>query len=230
MATLRLGDPERNSINDAFNRVLERASKNKPFPLKEDEIKNFGLSLLPHKAADAYKYLYENDRDLVRTVGYHPCFEIRSEPIDPSKSMERAVYSIELAGSGYIFPKNGLTVETTHPRYAEILAWADHYCEMDELVSKSLKTLYHVTASCSSAGQIKRVLQHEILRFLPENVSSSLAHAERRSRIPKDLNVSKEELETVANTLTIASLSCEEMVGVAATAARTFILSNKTGV
>lgn len=203
MPTKRLSDYDRTRIHRSFGAVSRRALNSKPFPLTEEEIPEFGISLLEPKVAECYTYLQEFGVDLVRVSAYHPDFRIRSD----TREFEVNMYRVSM-------PKDGLVVLENHPRYTEILAWAMHYHEIEKKVVSGNQYLRTVVNSCTSLGQIKRVLQDEIIRFVPERMQRHFAGAERQSRIPRGFTPDRERLEELANILAIGSLSPEEKPGV----------------
>ena len=209
MATLRLDDSERNCIINGFERVLERATNNKAIPLEKPDVWKFGLSLLPDKTAECYVYLREHNKKLTTQAGWRPSFHIK----DSTHDYEITVYDGKM-------PKEGLVVGDVHPAYKDMLDWASAYCELKEQVRKSNNIVRRIIGVCSSSGQIKRVMQPEILRFLPDHVMQSFGDAERQSRVPRELELHEGDLELLMNTLAIASLSPEDMPGLGASAER----------
>jgi hypothetical protein len=203
MGTLRLDDGERQNIINSFARILMRASNNKPFPMEKEEVWDFGLSLLEPKTVECYLYLRENNEKLVKSQNWHPTIELQDE-----------FYSYHVTFCDEGLPQNGLQVPHTHPKYAEIHDWVTHYCDMEEQIAKARKAVRRVIQVCSSAGQIKRVLQPEILRFIPSHVLDTLDDAERQSRIPRNLELHDGDLELIANTLAVGSLSPEDRAGI----------------
>ena len=209
MATIRLDDINRNNIINGFDNILERATNNKPFPLAKEDIWKFGLSLLPDKTAECYMYLREHNKQLTTATGWHPSFILK----DNEHTYEVTLYDGSL-------PRNGMEVGGLHPEFSSLHGWASQYCNLQSHVRKSSQIVRRIIRACSSSGQIKRVMQPEILRFLPDHILESFNEAERQSRIPRGLELHEGDLETLMNTLAIASLSPREIGGVGASAER----------
>lgn len=207
MPTIRLGDAERAQIRGAFHRIMKRATNNRPFPLTEEDFPEFGYSLLDPLLVIHYEYLRENAPELTTASGWRPDFKVRSKEF---------VYKINLERVS--MPKDGLLVPDAHPMQPEILEWAEHYYMMDQRVEYASKFLRGIVDTCSSTGQIRRVLSEDIIRFIPEYMQQAFKDAERRSRIPTNLCMDgfAEKLVDLADVLAIGSLSSEEQGGLCA--------------
>jgi len=202
MATLRLDDGQRNTIIGGFHSVIERATNNKAFPMAKEEVWEFGLSLLPEKTVEYYLYLREQALGLTSSQSWRPTFQLTTDH-----------HQYEFTFNEGELPKSKMVVGHKHPKYAEILDWAEHNCVLAEQVILAQRVVTRIINVCSSAGQIKRVMQPEILRFLPDHIMQSFSDAERQSRIPKNLELHEGDLELVANTLAIGALSLENQPG-----------------
>jgi hypothetical protein len=213
MPTLRLGDAERAEIKDAFRRVANRANNNKQFPLSEEDFPEFGYSLLEDRTRRHYEWLRDEAEDLTSAATWNPEFCIRDSEY---------LYGITLHGKPEL-PKEKLLLTEGHAMHPPILKWVQEQYAIEDQVSESMYYLSHIVANCLSTGQIKRVLQEEILRFLPKYMHQTFEGAERQSRIPRGLEYSKEKLEALANILALGSISPEERVGIDTTIDRTEI-------
>lgn len=204
MPTMRLGDGERSTIINAFGKVAKRATNSKIFPLVEDDFPEFGYSLLPYQVAEAYKFLKDNHDDLVNSSStFAPDFRIHSE--DHAYKVE--LYAEEL-------PCDGLIVPDSHPRYTELITWAQEYNSIIVRVSSAMHYLGGIINECSSMGQIRRVLSDEIIQFVPDYMQESFKDAERRSRIPKNVTLNADRHSELADILAIGSLSPENISGI----------------
>lgn len=210
MATLRLGDAERSNINNAFARVLERAQNNQKFPLEEEDIEDFGMSLLSDKAAECFSYLKEFEEDLVRTSSYNPNFKIRGSTFEYDISLWR----VEL-------PRDNLLVPEQHAAHAEILEWVTQYCIVQKDIADARDHVREIVAACSSVGQIKRIMQDEILRFVPQYMRETFGNAERRSRVPSGFEIEPDKLTHLSTVLALGTLSPESEGGVSTSVNRT---------
>lgn len=202
MATMRLGDVERGSIKSNFSTMLARANNNKSFPMEEDEIWDFGMSLLPVQTAEYYQYLRDHAKELTTEAGWNPEFGIRND---------EAKFSVTIYG--VTLPQEHLQLLDTHPRYAEILEWCEHRHVMSERIDDADYYMREVVDACSSVGQIKRLMPEDILRFVPSQMRDTFKHAERRSRVPRDFTPEPERAERLGQMLAIGSLSPENREG-----------------
>jgi len=203
---MRLGDHERSEIRSGFGRVAQRAKNNKVFPLVEEDFPEFGYSMLDPRIAGPYEFLREHASELTSAAAWNPDFKIRDAT---------HVYEIEV--HGVTLPKEHLLLPDNHPKHAVLIKWAKEQWDIDQRVSNALYYLHEIVETCSSTGQIKRVLQDEILRFVPEYMHQSLGNAERKSRVPAGLTVSPERLNDLANILALGSLSPKDRQGLSAT-------------
>ena len=208
MPTLRLGDSERQQIRIAFSNAMARGLNNKAFPLSEDDFPEFGYSLLTPAIADAYSYLHEHAHQLVRSSSYRPDFKIADE-----------VYRYGVNIRGVSMPMDGMEVPRSHPRYDEILDWTATYGDIQEKIVEAKSTVQEIVRASSSAGQIKRVMQEDILRFLPWHMQDSFNDAERRSRWPSGLQKTgmTQKLDQLGQMLALGAISPEQQPGIQAT-------------
>lgn len=215
MPTLRLGDQEKSDIKEAFHTATTKAKNNKPFPLTEADFPEFGYTLLSDETRLHYQWLRENNEDLTKVVSWGP--EVNLKNAD-------ALYEIALH-SGVSMPKDNLVVPETHPKYLEILEWAQFYCKTATRVRISNEYLSEIVNECCSTGQIRTVLRPEIMVFLPEHMMSSFGNAERKSRWPRGLATegAKEKLIELADVLALGALSPNKREGLNVTATRNAI-------
>lgn len=105
-------------------------------------------------------------------------------------------------------------MEETNLRYDEVWQWTRRYCEIYDRVKSASGFVTDVVEHCCTAGQIKRVMQDEILTFLPTYIRSSFNDAERQSRWPSSLpSDCWDDLKTLADTLALGSLSPKDLQG-----------------
>lgn len=200
MPTIRLSDPDRSQIEHEFNAVLFRALFNKPFPIEQDDIKEWGRSLLSQEEAKHWNWLREYRPELAREGGYW-----RGE-----FKLETRERIYELSADDNPMPFDGIFVPNDHKDYDDVLTWAIWYNETNEAVSTAQSWLSKCICHCHSVGQVKRVLGEEIIKFVPNSLRASLANSERQSRIPRGLNINKERHELLCNMLTLGSISPDE--------------------
>lgn len=209
MPTLRLGDRERAEIRSGFARVANRASNNKQFPLTEEDITEFGYSMLEPRIAKYYEFLRDEASDLTSAATWNPEFKVRGK---------EHVYEITL--HGVTLPKEGLLLTDDHAMYRPILVWAREQWDVELRIARAIGYLHEIVEKCSSTGQIKRVLQDEIIRFVPEYMQETFGYAERQSRVPAGLNIDKEKLNELANVLALGSISPDDREGIGTTVNR----------
>ena len=120
-------------------------------------------------------------------------------------------------------PSDNLLLPETHHRHAEILEWAIGYDRMNDRVRAAQSFLNNIVECCSSAGQIRRVLSDDILRFVPDYMQHTFKDAERKSRIPASLGMDgfAESIVELTDVLALGTLSPKNMVGIDASANRT---------
>ena len=212
MPTLRLGDTERSSIMSNFTRVLSRAANNKQFPLTEDDITEFGYSMLEPRIAKYYEFLRDEATDLTSASMWNPSFKVRDA---------EHVYVIAIHQE--TLPKDGLLLTDDHAMYGPILKWSQEQWAIENQITEAERYLYHVVENCCSMGQIYRVIPDDVLRFVPEYMQKSLRHAERRSRWPSSLENEPDKLNQLANALALGSISPDERVGIDTTLTRSTI-------
>ena len=216
MPTMRLGDNEHQQIYNSFKRVAKRANNNKVFPLVKDDFPEFGYSLLEPRIAERYIFLRNEAVALTSCESWNPSIYVNTKEYK---------YYITLASNTYIkMPLDDMVVPDTHPKYAKLLKWAEEQHAVETRVNLAMNDLETIVYSCSSVGQIKRVLQEDILCFIPDYMRSTFTHAERRSRIPAGLGADIKELarqlEEIAYVLALGSISPEKREGMDVTVKR----------
>lgn len=200
MATARLSDQEKCSIVNSVERTIKRALHNKVFPVPEDEISEWVTNQLPTRIREAYLLLREEDRGLVKKQGYGCDFIIHSD-----------THKYQIGVSKWV-PKNGLVISPHDPYHASVLEWAAWNSETKDAVSAADDYISSLVWSCTSAGQLKRLLPVEIMRFIPDHLLD-FSLVERRSRIPNSFNPDKKQLEAMMDLLVVGSLSPIERKG-----------------
>jgi len=212
MPTLRLGDNEKSEIRSAFKRVIYRAKNNVPFPLQEHDFPEFGYDLLEPRIAKHYEFLRDEAEFLTKASAWTPNFNVRSATDEYNISLPRMT-----------LPSDNLLLPETHHRHAEILEWAIGYDRMNDRVRAAQSFLNNIVECCSSAGQIRRVLSDDILRFVPDYMQHTFKDAERKSRIPASLGMDgfAESIVELTDVLALGTLSPKNMVGIDASANRT---------
>ena len=208
MPTLRLGDSERRSIKSDFGTILDRALNNQPFPLKASDFPEFGYSLLSPQMAIHYKALREDKfgKHVTSCSSWRPEINIRADDFK---------YELSLSGNAAETPCDGLEVMRSHPKYAEILAWSEHYSEVHNRVGQAKDLVREIVGCSTSIGQVHRLLAEEVLRFVPQHMLGYLQQAERRSRVPANYNMDHHigQMDNLVQTLALGSLSPAERAG-----------------
>jgi hypothetical protein len=199
---MRLGDSERSSIKSAFRAVANKAKNSKVFPLTEEDFPDFGYSLLEPRIAKYYEFLRSEAEDLTSAATWNPSFNIRD-----------ANYLYDISIYGVTMPKEGLLVTEQHSMYAVLLKWGEEQNDIDDRVDSSMYYLSGIVESCSSTGQIKRVLQEDIIRFVPDYMQNTFKGAERRSRIPAGLELEDEKTEQLIDILALGAISPDNREG-----------------
>lgn len=209
MPTMRLSPNDKSNIDRQFSVVICRAPNSHTFPVPEDELKDWVFSLLPEEIADAYKLVKKYDKKMVQEAGW--CFDAKvHQPATPERLQGR--YKIRFDASENL-PNCEPTVTEGCAYYEEILKWCNDVYKLDKQVRIASEYVTHAIESCTSAGQIVRVLPEDCIRFVPNTVLSTLADAERRSRIPANFEPDKDAEQLVLDMLTIGSISPETRPG-----------------
>ncbi len=204
MPTKRLDDSDRSQINAHINGMLARGLYNKKFPIEKDDWLEWGRSLLHEKAHKYWMYLRQNYPDLVREgASWSSSFKISDD--------EGTYY---LNASSVIMPYDGIYIPKEHESYPEILAWAKWNYDLRTQIAVAQRYTQMCIGHCHSVGQVKRVLNEDTLRFVPEWLQKTLKDAERKSRVPAALELNEEKALLTANLLALGSISPQSREGV----------------
>jgi len=202
MATARITDNDRNQIASRFHAVARQSLNNQVFPVAKDDFKEWTYSLLPEDIRDRWLYLKEKQKNLIRmTGGYNSHFKIRGDLYEYRLSIDEKI------------PYEDMPVPLEHPTHEAILKYCDDQYEAMQNLRDAMSWLEYCVNQCHSVGQIKRVLTDDIIRFVPNYFTSTLADAERASRIPRDFTPNDERMEQLANVLALGTLSPERRKG-----------------
>jgi hypothetical protein len=210
MATDRLSLSDKSRLEHTFTSTLSRSLNNKPFPINKEDILEFGIKCLPEDVGEHYAWLYNHDRKLVSYSSWRPEISITVEhPTKPDMMMMRN-YKIPIDGS---LPRDPTICPESHPRFKEVLEWAEWYAGQSDQVRKATYYIEELVHACTSVGQIKRVLPPEVMSFIPEWMRKNFNQAIRKSRIPRawavnDYNTPELE-EIFMQTLALGAISIE---------------------
>ena len=202
MPTPRLTDENKRDIARKFYYVLRRASWNKPFPVTEKDdpkLKNLGLLCIEEQARIHYEALLKLDESLLKPSAWKTEMSISDDDF---------VYYLE--GRDMDIIKQNLRIPIEYPHHDAILEWAQFNSCVEQDVKTAGEIIGKVIDSCSTVGQIKRVLPEDLLRYVPDVLTMQLGEAERASRIPRHLDIDKEKIEHLGNMLALASISPKE--------------------
>lgn len=221
MPTLRLDDSSRETITDAFSHVLDRITNNKEFPLKHEDVWDFGMRILDRKVAQSYQYLLDNKAELTTKAMWNP------EIVLSNGTWE---YGITLFTSSMGLPYDRMPVPVTDLKFNELIEWCDYYEELKKKQKDADSFMRYLIYSCSSVGQIKRVMPADFLTFLPNRMIATFNDAERRSRVPAGYDPQQGQLEHLAQMLALGSISPEKREGMNVSTTRTRISSFDTSI
>lgn len=205
MPTQRLSDTDKSWIESQFDQVLNRANNNKPFPVSEEDIPEWVFSTLPDSVAEAWKVCRQFDQRLVMTAGYYFNIEVICKD-------NIGKYYLRCEEIGNV-PNHKPVIDEGSMWYEEVLNWCDETHALSEKVHEAELYLESAIYSCTSAGQIARILPDDCLRFVPNTVLSSLQDAERKSRIPRGFKPDEEKAGLLLDMLALGSISPEERAG-----------------
>lgn len=203
MATLRLADDEKRNITSGIRNLIGRAHHNKPFPIDEKDIFEWVVDQLPLHQRKAYRLLRKELPVLTRADNYSSNFEIADTLL---------TYLIHV---GTKLPMPGVFILKADPHHQEVIDWAEHYMDLND---KTRKAEYHIgdlISSCTSVGQIKRLMPEEALRLIPSHLLD-FSEVERRSRIPASFFPDKDKMENLMQMITLGSISPESRKGLSA--------------
>lgn len=205
MATKRLADWDKNRITRDFNEVLKQALNNKKFPIEKDDFEEWARSLLPKKVLKSFNFLMEACEKLVNIPSKY------NSGLTLVDTDQGGTYHLSTYDG--ITPYDNIPIPAEHPSYGEVLAWAKWYNETHKKITSAQNWLETCVYHCHSMGQVARVLDDEILRFVPDHIAKSLGGAERRSRMPRGFEIDKERHEELSNMLALGSLSPKKRQG-----------------
>jgi hypothetical protein len=207
---MRLSDSNKGWIESQFDRVIQRAIHNHPFPIPKDDLNDWFLSFMPDNISSAWREIQRYNPYLLRNSGWRACFVVHTY---------EGKYHCELGDVGAI-PPTEPEVSLGDMHYNKVLKWASEYHDTNAKIIKAQRYVSDAIQSCTSAGQILRVLPEDCVRFIPPDVASSFGNAERKSRIPANFSIDKELEELTMNMLALGSISPEEVTGQASEVTR----------
>lgn len=209
MPTMRLSPNDKSSISHQFTRVLYRAPNSHTFPVPEDELEDWVFSLMPESVSDAYKLVKQYDKKLIQQAGW--CFDMKVyKPL--TETIAEGEYLLRVDTSKDL-PNFSPMIREGCDHYEEILKWSQDVNELNKKTAIAERYVDSAIESCTSAGQIVRVLPEDCFRFVPDFVLNTLADAERRSRIPASFEPDKKKEQFVLDMLAIGSISPETRPG-----------------
>ena len=203
MATSRLSDDEKQSICRAVNMTTKRAMFNKEFPVPQEEVMDWLIKQMPKPIRKAYILLRADASDLVKHQGFACDFDIHSDTHE---------YRINIRPK---VPRNHILIRKKDYYHADVIKWAKWEVDTQKAVDNATSYFDSLVCSCTSVGQLKRMLPDEIMRFIPSHLLD-FSNVERRSRIPASFTPDNERLEAMMHMLTVGSISPEELKGVQA--------------
>lgn len=203
MATSRLNDEEKSSICHAVDKTIKRAMFNKEFPVPQEEVMDWLIKQLPKPIRKAYRLLRADADDLIKHQGFGCDFDIHSDTHE---------YRIDIRAK---VPRNHILIQKKDYYHADIIKWAKWEVDTQKAVSDTVSYFDSLVWSCTSVGQLKRLLPDEIMRFIPSHLLD-FSDVERRSRIPASFSPDNKRLEAMMHMLTVGSISPEEHKGVIA--------------
>jgi hypothetical protein len=201
MATARLSDDDKRSIRNTISKVINRALNNKKFPIKKDDVWGVAMDQMKKRHRKAYELLTNECSDLVtKTNRWGAYLRIQSPTHTYALMMSQRL------------PKSELIVRENYPCHAELLAWAEWYAELEEKLADANVFCAELIESCTSVGQVKRLLPDEALRFVPDHLLD-FSEVERRSRVPAGFTPEPDRMDNLMQMLALGSLSPEKRRG-----------------
>lgn len=203
MATARLSDDERSSIVNTIERITARALLNKEFPIAKEDATAWVISQLPKPIRKAYLLLKADEPELVTEKSYASDFRIKSDTMMFQIGIDAPV------------PRDHILVQPSDVHHADIIKWAEWEVDIKKKVDAADSYISELVYSCTSVGQLKRLLPQEIMRFIPKHLLD-FSEVERRSRIPASFTPVADDLESMMNMLTLGAISPEKRKGMKA--------------
>jgi len=196
MATARLSRDDKNSLNTRLYNICDRL-----LYLPEDPINKVGMgrinfikTLIPNDMCKALKLVETTAMAAMPAGTSSTRRRYRYQVISTTSSMHfhimkaagiKLSFGTELEGDDgwYSLPDEMFRVHPSHPLHNSLLSFGNNHLVIADRVARAQGTLRHIVYKCSSVGQIQRVIPN-IMDFVPSDLSSTLASAERRSRAP----------------------------------------------
>ena len=209
MATARLALGDKNDIRRVFEKTLKRSLNNKPFLIDKEDLFEFGISCLPEAVGEKYAWLYEHDRKLTITHSWRPKIELSvPHPTEPDVTR---TYQLHVEGT---LPKDPSFCPAQHPLFNDLLAWAEWYSAQEANVKLASNYIKVLVDSCTTVGQISRLLPPDVIQSIPTWLKNTLSEAVRQSRVPaawtNSINVNTpERQEQFMQTLVLGAISLD---------------------
>ena len=206
MATARLSREDKSTIDNRLSNYCNRLKYQQEDPIGLDRI-DFIKSIVGKKFVKHYTYL-ENSvhKDAAVAVTTHYAFRLEA----PQGVKNNTYFQMQTEKEWARLENDQLIVPKTHPLYYSLLQFGAEHIAMCRRVYRATGTIHSIVASCSSVGQIQRVIP-DLLQLIPNSLSMTIHNAERRSRMPvldtaEDGTCSKERITEMLATLALGTL------------------------
>lgn len=201
MPTERLSDDDKSTINGEMDAIINRAMFNKKFPVKSKDLFEWLVDQMPDSHQKAYRLLRAENKKLVSTSGtWGSKFKIRDANTE---------YTVQVTAK---VPYDYVVVAENDSRNAEVVEWLLWYEDLKIKVDSASSYAATLVWACTSAGQLKRLLPKEVLRFIPTHLLN-FDDVERRSRIPRSFKPDSDKMDNLMQMLALGSLSPKERKG-----------------
>lgn len=194
MPTKRLTDYDKSLLNSSVAGILQRLNRAADCPLVVEEIPGLLVASTPYAVREAVKLLEEECSTALQrhwTSSFHV-------------ADEENAYRVQSHYTAYAMD-SARRLPPEHPKHDVILKWCKEQLANERMGLEARLDFESIVSACSSAGQLTTVLPF-IVRFLPKKARQSLGGIERKSRWPKGLKLTKENIEQIHNALAIGSL------------------------
>ena len=197
MATKRLTDWDRNALQNAVERMLNKliTSAELPDGRSKEIWAAMWMSCLSPEERTAIDVLAETG---ALSSDYQNKFTITP----PGYAAHNVCYN------RLKMPSMIPTMEAQNSRYDRVAKWVGETVAATDRRDTNFEFFKNVLRACGSGGQIIRVLPY-LINYLPDDVRVSLSDAERRSRWPTSLKkppYHNEAVEELHNTLALVAL------------------------
>ena len=194
MPTKRLSHYDRENILRPLKQTLEREMQQRPFPIESPEVfAEVLLSYAPERLRTAINILAKDAPNALNKRWSQSVDLGKPRVWDGSTNTRPKQASIYVPDRILVNLEWRLD-EECQPTWDLIEPWVQQRVEVSERAERASGYFQKAIWSCSTAGQVKRVLP-ELVEILPNELKESLGEAVRPSRWPLEFQASEDHNE-----------------------------------